>query len=264
MSVSNNDEEWKHVTRKKGRLRHVLAPAECDDSATVVSSNPRPSLTSDDIRLVHMRVESEWRASSCYEALQKLLAEKKHDLPDVSKAICLGIGSFDPSNGSWRAKRTAHTQLEAFLTMAHALGTRRRSYGNPADGPADHVARRISLVVQEPAFTAADKQFCESLGFRVVDDAKVDAHTLVFGIHLYHQTWRQVLGGGVLPAVFVGTACEAWQAVASAPRLEPMTRMEAEYAKCVFPDVEYMFSDTCVYWRPTEDGIRGRDGEAKV
>lgn len=119
-----NEVEWTHVGRRNGRLRHQPA-SHSREPPDVVVPNPEPSLTCADIRTAHGTLRREWRDSDACALLRQLLSDEADSLPAVSKAVCLGIGSFDPANGSWRARRTAHFQLEAFLSMVESLRTSR-------------------------------------------------------------------------------------------------------------------------------------------
>lgn len=71
-----------------------------------------------------------------------------------------------------------------------------------------HNGSPIQRVIQEPAFSATDNEFCESLGFKTVDTPQafemIDSHTLVYGIHLYMPTWAEALSKQ-LPGCLVGT-----------------------------------------------------------
>lgn len=55
-------------------------------------------------------------------SLRKLIASQGDVLAPVKKAICLGIGSFDPEDGSWDSKRRTYHQCIAFLAMVEELG----------------------------------------------------------------------------------------------------------------------------------------------
>jgi hypothetical protein len=111
-------------------------------------------------------------------------------------------------------------------------------------------------VVQEPRFTQTDKEFCARLGLEVVESpdafALVNKHTLLFGIHLELDLYNQALA--TLPAIYVGVPLEQWEMVVkhdadSEGTLAAFSKMEAGYAKYGFPDVDYMFSSTVMYWR---------------
>jgi hypothetical protein len=58
-----------------------------------------------------------------------------------------------------------------------------------------------------------------------------------------------------LPAIYVGASLGEWEKVvnhdagADNGPLAAFKKMEASYDKYVFPDIEYMFSSTVMYWR---------------
>ena len=109
--------------------------------------------------------------------------------------------------------------------------------------------------MQEPGFTQVDKEFCAELGFEVVDTpgafTMVDSTTLVFGIHMELQTYAEALA--TLPGIFIGSGLDEWDKLMNVtpdlPGLGPMRKMDAMYEKFAFPDFNYMFYGTTVYWR---------------
>jgi hypothetical protein len=109
--------------------------------------------------------------------------------------------------------------------------------------------------VQEPGFTHVDKGFCSELGFEVVDTpgafTMVNETTLVFGIHMELQTYAEALT--TLPAIFIGSGLDEWEKLMNVtpdlPGLGPMREMDSTYEKFSFPDLNYMFYGTTVYWR---------------
>lgn len=83
----------------------------------------------------------------------------------------------------------------------------------------------------------------------------------MFGIHLYLRTWHDALGHR--PAMVVGTSLETWTSVQMPPApletglLEPFIYMDASYRKEALPDLDQMFSNSCIYWRDRREGQRG-------
>lgn len=112
---------------------------------------------------------------------------------------------------------------------------------------------KIKCFVQEPGFTNVDKRFCNELGMEVVESpaafSMVDANTLVYGIHMELQTYAQALT--TLPAIFIGAALSEWETLMDVdPKgLESMRKMDATYKNYRFPDLNYMFHGTSMYWR---------------
>jgi hypothetical protein len=80
----------------------------------------------------------------------------------------------------------------------------------------------------------------------------VDANTLVFGIHMELRTYHQALAR--LPGVFIGAGLNEWERVIDFDPdvrglVGPISKMDATYARYSFPDMNYMFSGTTLYWR---------------
>lgn len=119
---------------------------------------------------------------------------------------------------------------------------------------------KIKRVIQEPMFTQIDKDFCVELGFQVADtpDAfpMVDEQTLVYGIHMELRTYYLALA--TLPTAFIGGGLNEWERVIDFdPSLKefigPISKMDATYTKYPFPDMNYIFSSTTMYWRKGDD-----------
>lgn len=74
--------------------------------------------------------------------------------------------------------------------------------------------QKIECFYQEPRFAQPDKDFLQSLGGEVIDHPRaydlIDETTLVFGIHLYRDLWKDCLRKS-LPGMFVGTGAEVWE-----------------------------------------------------
>ncbi|KAK3941979.1 hypothetical protein QBC46DRAFT_87427 [Diplogelasinospora grovesii] len=248
---AQEEQTWNEVKRKRGRLRHIFTPEvkEGTLSTTGMTPNPSPQFSVGEVGEHHRSVSQDWYASSCWLALRDTLiaALSARKRPVVTRAICLGPGPYEPSNGSSSARRTAHMQTEAFRAVVNLLGSRQ-------DGHA------IDCIVQEPGFTQTDKHFCGELGLVVAETpaafSMVDANTLVFGIHLELPTYHRALA--TLPAIFIGVGLESWEnKVDFDPSIKdligPLAVMDATYDKYSFPDFNYMFSSTTIYWR-REDG----------
>lgn len=79
----------------------------------------------------------------------------------------------------------------------------------------------------------------------------VDGNTLVFGIHMELQTYAQALV--TLPAVFIGAGLDEWEKLMNFnPDLEsaaPIRQMDSTYDKFTFPDLDYLFYGTTIYWK---------------
>jgi hypothetical protein len=86
----------------------------------------------------------------------------------------------------------------------------------------------------------------------------VNAGTLVYGIHMELRTYAQALT--TLPAIFIGAGLSEWEALMDVDPigLESMRKMDAAYKKYRFPDLNYMFHGTTMYWR---DGVPPSDAK---
>ncbi|KAK5999237.1 hypothetical protein PT974_01629 [Cladobotryum mycophilum] len=172
----------------------------------------------------------------------------------VTRAICLGIGSFDPPDGGWEAKRKTYIQLIAFLIMVEELEK--------------SLATKIPCIFQEPIFTEHDRTFLTNLGHQIVDSPRgcelVDKGTFFYGVHLYRPIYVMALKN-TTPAIFVGTGWDVWDQVniSSEPSddLFNLHEIELTYNKAPFPqDTTTAFSSTSIYFRPPAT-TQEKDGE---
>lgn len=84
----------------------------------------------------------------------------------------------------------------------------------------------------------------------------MDQDTLVFAIHLELEFSNLALKDP--PAVFIGTGLDEWLRVvdASPEKPGPLVRffeLENTYSKTHFPDMDYIFSSTSIYWRKRKE-----------
>ncbi|KAI1212136.1 uncharacterized protein F4807DRAFT_458339 [Annulohypoxylon truncatum] len=239
-------DEWTKV-RRKGRRMRSHHPAVCPSSSrNAKGSEPRPSFLSvSDIEREHRRIRDQWRASTGCHQLRDVVASRNCGSA-ITDAICFGLGSFDPEDGSWENKRRAHVQLAAFVYMVEQL---QRDNRVP-----------IRCLFQEPIFNSVDEAFIRSLGHEVVHSPggfeQVGTSTLVFGIHLYRDVYAQALAGH-LPAVFVGTPREVWEECHGSDVLDwvQLKDLDERSDKVNFPeDSGYTtFSNTTIHWRRQDD-----------
>lgn len=117
-------EAWTLVARKKsrtGRSRRPVPPEDPLPPPPPPSSLRSPSAIAAEYR----RIRSAWDApsSACCAAVRALAATSVAAAGACPRrAVCLGIGSFDPPDGAWAAKRRTYLQLIAFLVMVDELG----------------------------------------------------------------------------------------------------------------------------------------------
>lgn len=251
------EDDWVQVpSRKSARPKAVPDPA--DAKAILAQPTIRPSSTirpasKEAIAGQHfytLRAYKESRECRILRALIKVFkAEIKGSRSSedpIRKAICLGIGSFDPDNGSWVTKEKAHMQFAAFSVIVDEL---QKSCN-----------KKIEVIFQEPAFNASDIDFVTSLGHDVVESPvafeAVDSKTFVFGIHLYRDIYAQVFENGVFPALFIGTGWDIWCDVSyrwtpeEKDRLALLEEMETTHKKFPFPESrgKNIFYGTSIYW----------------
>lgn len=126
-SADQEDEpaQWTRITRKGkgkklGRKEEVLR-LPVGGPPENFQPNGSPQLTIDDIKANHDRVASNWRATKCYEQLCSIIKGKTASYEKITRAVCLGLGAFDPEDASWSAQRRSHIQLAAFLAMVETL-----------------------------------------------------------------------------------------------------------------------------------------------
>ncbi|KAI2627194.1 hypothetical protein GGS21DRAFT_528987 [Xylaria nigripes] len=201
LSHSEPPDGWVKVNGRRGRRwgRATTSTSASFVSTSVVTPSD-PSLSLEQVKQDHDRFSIHWKSSSSCIRLQELLSSHATGIQNITRAICLGLGTFDPPDGAWEQKRKAHIQLAAFLTIVEHLQSK--------------ASRRIHCIFQDPVFNSVDKAFIASLGHEVVESPigfqLVEPETIVFGIHLYRDIYSQVIATHI-PAIFIGTPYEVWE-----------------------------------------------------
>lgn len=205
MDSSEEKESWTFVAPKKRRSAahrkpKTHTPAVAKTAAVHAPQPTRDSyLTVDEIKADHQRIKEQWLNSSCCQNLKKLIISRESDKV-VSTVVCLGIGSFDPPDGSWQVKRRTHAQLAAFQTLVELLNER--------------ATEPIRCIFQEPYFTPADREFLEGMAYEIVESPhgykSIDEHTFLYGIHMYKETYSDAIADHI-PAIFIGTGWDTWE-----------------------------------------------------
>lgn len=115
--------QWTRIVRKGKKLgrRDESLRLPVGGPPENFHPNGSPQLTVDDIKANHHKVASKWRATKYYENLHNIIRDKAASHEKVTRAVCLGLGAFDPEDSSWSAQRRSHIQLAAFLAMVEAL-----------------------------------------------------------------------------------------------------------------------------------------------
>ncbi|KAK1252267.1 hypothetical protein MKX08_003454 [Trichoderma sp. CBMAI-0020] len=258
MARNPPEDDWVQVpSRKSARARAV--PDPMDAKAILELPTIRPSSTirpasKEAIAGQHFYTLRAYKESRECRILRALINVFKAELEGagssedpITKAICLGIGPFDPDNGSWIIKDKAHMQFAAFTVIVEELQTLCKN--------------KIEVILQEPAFNATDIDFVTSLGHDVVESPiafeAVDSKTFVFGIHLYRDIYAQVFQNRVYPALFVGTGWDIWCDVSyrwteeEKDRLAFLEEMETTHKKFPFPESRgnNIFFGTSIFWK---------------
>lgn len=215
----DDTQEWTHVTRKSRKSRAKKAPSHTAHINSLPVTPRTDNLRSpSDLEADYRRIRDRWEAEPPCSRLRELVSERASRLRTVSRAVNLGVGTFDPADGSWEAKRSAFVQLAAFLIMVEELG-QQLSQHRETD-TCTHVplvekttGQKVDCFFQDPVFSTSDKAFLANLGHTVVETPAgcemIDKDTLFFGVHLYKPIYSMALEKH-LPAIFVGTGWEVW------------------------------------------------------
>ncbi|KAL7956393.1 hypothetical protein V8C34DRAFT_288954 [Trichoderma compactum] len=248
-------DEWTVVRPRTRRSRRGQGSGP-DPYAAPDASRTVPNLTMEEIQKDFDNFNAQFKATQAAKTLQDTIKEFALDAltvdnkKPVTKAISLGIGSFDPADGNWQLKRRAHMQLAAMLHMVSLLEE------NTSSG-------HIKCTFQEPLFTSSDIAFLTAMGHEVVESPvasnSVTAGTLFFGPHLYKEVYAMALKGEI-PAVWVGTDWVVWEktTVSSSKEQEEhlvaIKKMHETYKHVPFPDDKdnTIFYGTCLYLKYPE------------
>ncbi|KAF4973938.1 hypothetical protein FZEAL_9124 [Fusarium zealandicum] len=238
-----NPQEWTQVSRKS--RRSTKTPSHSNVNSIPVVPRTDDSLRSpSDIEADYRRARARWEAEPPCLRLRELVSERASHLTRVSRAVNLGVGTFDPADGAWEAKRSALVQLSAFLVLVEELEK--------------ITGEKIECVFQDPVFSASDKAFLVNLGHSVVETPAgcdmIDQDTLFFGVHLYKPIYAMALEKA-LPAIFVGTGWDVWDDLFATNDLANMEKMHKAYTKSEFPQdgFDSAFSSTSIYWKPAAE-----------
>ncbi|RFU81107.1 srr1 domain-containing [Trichoderma arundinaceum] len=203
------DEGW---TTVKGRHRRPKNTKSAPSSLLSPATRTVPHLEVTEMKDEYNTVLRKFMKSTSYHIIRTIAWEftlNAEQIP-ITKAICLGIGTFDPSDGSLAIKQKAHKQLAAFLVMVEELEIPSLTKPQQLE---KHTGGHIECIFQEPMFTPGDISFLNEMGHRVVESPvgseAVDSQTFLYGVHLYKDIYSMSLQGE-LPAVFVGTGWDAW------------------------------------------------------
>jgi hypothetical protein len=141
--------------------------------------------------LEEMKAEFEyWKKSWEEDSACLELKEKLQVFSGVENVVFLGMGSLQSSRREGR--RASATQLAALQTIITSLGEENGS----------------KVILQDPQYTALDKEFLTSLGYGVVEDPEafkeIGEGSLVYAIHCYAKVYKAV-SDGKRPKALIGT-----------------------------------------------------------
>ncbi|KAF7560462.1 hypothetical protein G7046_g3701 [Stylonectria norvegica] len=243
-------ESWTYVKPKargkRGKIRLNL-PIDLPEQPP----RTKPLRSVEDIDAEFRKTRAGFETETCCKMLRKMVAAHAIPTRPISRAINLGIGTFDPRRDTSEvAKRCSFVQLVAFLIMVEELEALTK--------------QDIKCVFQDPAFAQSDKDFLASLGHEVVETPAgcdmVDADSFIFAVHLYRPIYAMALERHS-PAIYVGTGWEVWERIVSlgiddGDDMKPMRIMDETYGKSMVPQHSrsWAFSSTCIYWRPDTCG----------
>ncbi|GKT45853.1 uncharacterized protein ColSpa_06034 [Colletotrichum spaethianum] len=218
-------EEWIHVKSKSRFRRNAPKPPAKVPGSALRPDEPRTLKSVADITAEYETFKTRWRDTACHTRLKELVKTNAEKHQTVRKAVCLGVGTFDPEDGGWDAKRRSYIQLDGFLTIVEVLSHRML---------AELYKESIPCSFQEPRFTPNDTEFLTNLGHQVVESPAafeaVDEDTLVFAVHMYRPIYESTLEKAS-PAMFVGTGWDVWD-------------------------------DTCLYWRPKLESAAPKEDQS--
>ncbi|TLS22170.1 uncharacterized protein PpBr36_10015 [Pyricularia pennisetigena] len=225
-----------------------------------------------DIDRTYGRIRTAYTSSASHAALAALVRAHAASHAPIRRAICLGNGPLHAPDSSWDRRRAANIQTVTFLALVELLTGDFVVGGGSSSSSSGEKRPRIRCIFQEPLYTAADRAYLTTtLGCEVVDDPEALAHvtedSLVWGVHMYHSVYGDILRRVPEPAMLVGTPWDVWDALPPdedgrvAESLKGLANMDASagYDLFAFPQDEghFTFCDTGIYWRKDRTADRG-------
>ncbi|ERS95638.1 hypothetical protein HMPREF1624_08154 [Sporothrix schenckii ATCC 58251] len=202
------------------------------------------------VRAEHERVAAWWREQPSCMNLRDLIETHSPSHAAVTRAVCLGAGSFGGPLDFGESIRRAHIQTEAFLLIVEELST----------------GHAIECFFQEPLYTSADKAYLIGLGHTVIETPAayqmIGPTTMVFAIHLPTREYLGCLLDAV-PVMLIGTGYETYEdrlpqfLMGDSGALGHLRHIHNTYQRFRFPceKHDHCFSDTFIYWRPLRMNI---------
>ncbi|RDW62275.1 hypothetical protein BP6252_11708 [Coleophoma cylindrospora] len=172
-----------------------------------------------------------WRESEAAGQLRRQFEGRKLQ---VDRVVVLGLGSLQLARREGR--RASHTQLAALRSVMDII--------DPTSS--------IEYYLQDPHFSALDKEYFNSLGYKVLEDPAAFSHitssTLVYAIHCYAKVYAEI-NKGPKPAILVATDTKNFGIHTPADVVKEIEDLVEECEQTEFPQLRHDFSDTLIYWR---------------
>lgn len=112
-----------HVTPKqRRRTAKAHKVRDIQEQLDALSLKPQTERlrSPEEIATEYRHVRSQWENEAACRELKQYVGNMGVRL--IDRAVCLGIGTFDPPDGGWETKRRTFVQLIAFLVMVECLG----------------------------------------------------------------------------------------------------------------------------------------------
>lgn len=133
--AKDDSSQWTRIGRKGKKLsrtrqqeQHHQPPTTHQPPAAGPAENfhpnPSPQLSANDICAAHVKITTKWQASEAHKKLVGIIQANAASHAAVTRAVCLGLGAFDPDDGSYVAQQRSHIQLAAFLSIVKEMGAR--------------------------------------------------------------------------------------------------------------------------------------------
>jgi hypothetical protein len=127
--AATDADPWTFVKPRSRKNKGKQASSKPPPGSQTSSESPavfKPRTTNlrsvDEISVEYRAVRAEWLESDTCAKLRELVEKHASGNVSISKAICLGVGTFDPEDGAWAQKRISFHQLIAFTVMVEELG----------------------------------------------------------------------------------------------------------------------------------------------
>ncbi|KAG8525877.1 uncharacterized protein KY384_000637 [Bacidia gigantensis] len=179
-SSLTDDQGWTHVIRGAHNIRKPTKTPSLNDS---------PNISPAKVTEGQQRYAALWSSSACCHQLRMILEQEiplTHNL-QMDKCVCLGLGSFTDGRTSSKHQLATLTWMLGILSQKHTFQ---------------------AVLFQDPAFTASDVAYLESLGHHVLESPlafdQIDESTFLFAPHLEANVYAAALEKKV-PALVVGS-----------------------------------------------------------